>query len=75
MLFAVATETNDDPVAGGLGFVILGSLVLAFNACARWRRWRFVNEGGPWSARSAIWQGAAAVLVGLGMLIYSVVSQ
>jgi uncharacterized membrane protein len=74
-LDAIATQTNDDPIAGGTGFLIIGVLVLAFGFCARWRGWRVVQAEGPWSFRAALIQGTAALMVGLGMLVYGYLSQ
>ncbi|MFE7708558.1 hypothetical protein ACFU6I_22800 [Streptomyces sp. NPDC057486] len=69
-----APQTNDDPIAGGTGFVILGVLVVAFGLCARWRRWKLPTEG-SYSARAAIMQGTASVVFGLGLLLYGYASR
>jgi hypothetical protein len=71
---ASAPHTNDDPIAGGAGFLILGMLVVAFGLCARWRRWKLPTEG-SYSARAAIMQGTVSVVVGLGMLVYGYASR
>ncbi|MET8407858.1 hypothetical protein ABZV34_07060 [Streptomyces sp. NPDC005195] len=65
-----APQTNDDPIAGGLGFLAIGALVLVFTFLARcWGRKVFQEEG-PWSFRAGQVQGVTALVVGLGMLVY-----
>ncbi|MGW1068247.1 hypothetical protein ACWD4F_27450 [Streptomyces aureus] len=68
-ILASAPQTNDDPTSGGTGFVIIGMLVVAIGLCARWGWWKLPTEG-SYSARAAIMQGTAAVVFGLGMLVY-----
>ncbi|MEN1888256.1 hypothetical protein [Streptomyces mirabilis] len=70
MLLSSAPQINDDPIAGGLGFLVIGTLVLVFAFLARRRRWKVNQEEGPWSFRAGQAQGAAALVVGLAMLVY-----
>jgi hypothetical protein len=75
VLLSSATRTNNDPIAGGIGFLIIGALVLIFAALARWRGWKVLHAEGPYSFRSAVGQGAATFAVGLAMLLYGLARQ
>ncbi|MEU6278396.1 hypothetical protein ABZ871_39320 [Streptomyces populi] len=70
MLLSSAPRTNDDPIAGGLGFLVIGALVLVLTFLARRRGWKVLQEEGPWSFRAGQVQGATALAVGLAMLVY-----
>ncbi|MER5915958.1 hypothetical protein ABT124_37490 [Streptomyces sp. NPDC001982] len=75
VLLSSATRTNNDSIAGGIGFLIIGALVLIFAILARWRGWKVLHAEGPYSFRSAVGQGVAGLAVGLAMLLYSLARQ
>lgn len=72
MYLASATQTNNDPMAGGVGFVIIGALVLVSANFAHWRGWNVFRTT---SYRAAVLQGMTAILVGLGMLVYALATE
>ncbi|MEY2241946.1 hypothetical protein AB8A21_03140 [Streptomyces sp. BF23-18] len=71
MLLANAPQTDDDPIAGGLGFLLIGTLMLIFAFFTRRARWKVLRKKGPRSVRDGLLvQGLGVIAVGLAMLVY-----
>lgn len=71
VLLANAPQTNDDPIAGALGFLLIGTLMLIFASFTCRARWNALRKKGPRSVRDGLLvQGLGVIAVGLAMLVY-----